>query len=391
MNTFTNLGVAPQLLTALEHLQITTPTPVQEQAIPQALQGLDLLVSAQTGTGKTYAYLLPVITRLLAMPKANALIIAPTRELALQIQQNLNKVNTKAIQMRTAMLIGGQAMGPQFGDLRRNPRIVIGTPGRINDHLERGSLILQDTSVLIVDEFDRMLDMGFERQLETIRAELPEVRQTLLFSATMPHNVVRMVQNYTQNPVRITVGTENTATLNVKQEIVKTSMADKFTQLLKELEAREGSAIIFVRTQRKTEELSEKLEGVNAKEFLNTVNAYNANVNHDVKFNHTVLDGKGTENIYPPKTNWAQALDTGPFEAYQTTCGITFTFGGLRTVADSGQVLNVHLKPIEGLYCAGEMVGGIFYFNYPSGTGLVSGSIFGRIAGTSAGKAALEN
>ena len=263
MNTFSNLGVASQLVTALEHLQITTPTPVQEQAIPQALQGLDLLVSAQTGTGKTYAYLLPVITRLLAMPKANALIIAPTRELALQIQQNLNKVNTKAVQMRTAMLIGGQAMGPQFGDLRRNPRIVIGTPGRINDHLERGSLALQDSSILIVDEFDRMLDMGFERQLETIRMELPEVRQTLLFSATMPHNVVRMVQNYTQNPVRITVGAENTATLNVKQEIVKTSMADKFTQLLKELDAREGSAIIFVRTQRKTEELSEKLKDEN--------------------------------------------------------------------------------------------------------------------------------
>lgn len=139
------------------------------------------------------------------------------------------------------------------------------------------------------------------------------------------------------------------------------------------------------------EELSEKMEGVNAKEFLNTVNSYNSNINHKVKFNHTILDGKGTENINPPKTNWAQALDSAPYEAYQTTCGITFTFGGLRTVADTGQVLNVNFKPIEGLYCAGEMVGGIFYFNYPSGTGLVSGSIFGRIAGTYAGKAALEN
>ncbi|MEI6469483.1 MAG: FAD-dependent tricarballylate dehydrogenase TcuA [Betaproteobacteria bacterium] len=139
------------------------------------------------------------------------------------------------------------------------------------------------------------------------------------------------------------------------------------------------------------EELSEKMEGVNAKEFLNTVNSYNSNINHKVKFNHTILDGKGTENINPPKTNWAQALDSAPYEAYQTTCGITFTFGGLRTVAETGQVLNVNLKPIEGLYCAGEMVGGIFYFNYPSGTGLVSGSIFGRIAGTYAGKAALEN
>ena len=137
------------------------------------------------------------------------------------------------------------------------------------------------------------------------------------------------------------------------------------------------------------EELAGKLEGVNAAEFLKTARAFNASVKSDIPFNHTVLDGRGTEGISPPKTNWAQALDTAPYEAYQTTCGITFTFGGLRTVADTGQVLNVHLKPVKGLYCAGEMVGGIFYFNYPSGTGLVSGSIFGRIAGNSAGNAAL--
>ena len=137
------------------------------------------------------------------------------------------------------------------------------------------------------------------------------------------------------------------------------------------------------------EELAGKLEGVNAAEFLKTARAFNASVKSDIPFNHTVLDGRGTEGISPPKTNWAQALDTAPYEAYHTTCGITFTFGGLRTVADTGQVLNVHLKPVKGLYCAGEMVGGIFYFNYPSGTGLVSGSIFGRIAGNSAGNAAL--
>ena len=138
------------------------------------------------------------------------------------------------------------------------------------------------------------------------------------------------------------------------------------------------------------EELAEKLEGVNPEEFLNTARAYNASIKSEVPFNHTVLDGRGTEGIYPPKSNWAQALDAPPYEAYQTTCGITFTFGGLRTVADTGQVLDVHLKPIEGLYCAGEMLGGIFYFNYPSGTGLVSGSVFGRIAGSSAGHAALN-
>ena len=138
------------------------------------------------------------------------------------------------------------------------------------------------------------------------------------------------------------------------------------------------------------EELAEKLEGVNPEEFLNTARAYNSSIKSEVPFNHTILDGRGTEGIYPPKSNWAQALDAPPYEAYQTTCGITFTFGGLRTVADTGQVLDVHLKPIEGLYCAGEMLGGIFYFNYPSGTGLVSGSVFGRIAGTAAGHAALN-
>jgi tricarballylate dehydrogenase len=137
------------------------------------------------------------------------------------------------------------------------------------------------------------------------------------------------------------------------------------------------------------EELAGKLEGVNAAEFLKTAHAFNASVKSEIPFNHTVLDGRGTEGIYPPKSNWAQALDTAPYEAYQTTCGITFTFGGLRTMAETGQVLNVHLKPIKGLYCAGEMLGGIFYFNYPSGTGLVSGSVFGRIAGHSAGNAAV--
>ncbi|MDH3287197.1 MAG: FAD-dependent tricarballylate dehydrogenase TcuA [Betaproteobacteria bacterium] len=136
------------------------------------------------------------------------------------------------------------------------------------------------------------------------------------------------------------------------------------------------------------EELAPQLEGVNAEEFLKTVRAYNAAVMQDVPFEHVIKDGKGTVGIEPPKSNWAQALDKPPFEAYATTCGITFTFGGLRIDKDNGQVLDSHRQPIPGLYCAGEMVGGLFYFNYPSGTGLVSGSVFGRLAGTSAAKAA---
>ena len=136
------------------------------------------------------------------------------------------------------------------------------------------------------------------------------------------------------------------------------------------------------------EELAPKLEGVNAANFLKTVREFNAAVKKDVPFDHTIKDGKCTVGIDPPKSNWAQPLDTPPFDAYATTCGITFTFGGLRIAKDTGQVLDVHFNPIPGLYTAGEMVGGLFYFNYPSGTGLVSGAVFGKMAGESAGKAA---
>jgi tricarballylate dehydrogenase len=136
------------------------------------------------------------------------------------------------------------------------------------------------------------------------------------------------------------------------------------------------------------EGLAAKLEGVDPQAFLETVRAYNAAVMKDVPFEHTVKDGKGTVGIVPPKSNWAQQLDTPPYDAYATTCGITFTFGGLRIDPASGQVLDVHFNPIAGLHCAGEMVGGLFYFNYPSGTGLVSGAVFGRIAGRGAAQSA---
>ena len=136
------------------------------------------------------------------------------------------------------------------------------------------------------------------------------------------------------------------------------------------------------------EALAPRLEGVNAGQFLQTVREFNAAVRKDVPFDHTIKDGKCTVGLSPAKSNWAQPLDTPPFDAYATTCGITFTFGGLRIDKDTGQVLDVHFHPIPGLYTAGEMVGGLFYFNYPSGTGLVSGAVFGRMAGASAARAA---
>jgi tricarballylate dehydrogenase len=139
------------------------------------------------------------------------------------------------------------------------------------------------------------------------------------------------------------------------------------------------------------EGLAAKLEGVDPAAFLQTVKAYNAAVPTDAPYDHTVKDGRATVGIAPPKSNWALALDTPPYSAFATTCGITFTFGGLRISPENGQVLDVHFNPIEGLYCAGEMVGGLFYFNYASGTGLVSGAVFGRIAGRGAGQAALSD
>jgi tricarballylate dehydrogenase len=141
-------------------------------------------------------------------------------------------------------------------------------------------------------------------------------------------------------------------------------------------------------TANSIEALAPQLEGVDPEQFIRTVREYNAAVQDDVQFDHTVKDGKSTVGVEPPKSNWAQKLDTPPFEAYATTCGITFTFGGLKVDRETGQVLNVHFHPIPGLYCAGEMVGGLFYFNYPSGTGLVSGAVFGKIAGAGAGQAA---
>jgi tricarballylate dehydrogenase len=137
--------------------------------------------------------------------------------------------------------------------------------------------------------------------------------------------------------------------------------------------------------------LAPQLEGVDPNAFLTTVRAYNDAVMTEVPFQHTVKDGKGTRDLSPAKSNWAQRLDTPPFDAYATTCGITFTFGGVRIDPTSGQVVDVIQQPIPGLYAAGEMVGGLFYFNYPSGTGLVSGAVFGRLAGASAGIAARRN
>jgi superfamily II DNA/RNA helicase len=257
MTTFANYGLPATLVQSLEKMGITTPTPIQSETIPIALQGSDILASAQTGSGKTIAYLIPVLQKLATDPQASALVLAPTRELAMQVHQALIKMAGSSL--KTSLLIGGASMGRQFGELKRRPRVIVGTPGRINDHLERGSLNLSSTRFLVIDEADRMLDMGFGIQLDQIAKHLSGSRQTLLFSATMPPNIMRLSERFLKEPKRISVDTTNMPAPKIQQETIHTSSAEKKAQLIKQLETREGSIIVFVKTRRKAEAMSKEL------------------------------------------------------------------------------------------------------------------------------------
>jgi superfamily II DNA/RNA helicase len=259
MDSFSGFGLPPSLLACLERMQYTTPTPIQAQAIPLALAGKDILGSAQTGTGKTAAFGIPLVARLLGMTRGTALVLTPTRELAVQIVDILQKLLDKYSPLKVALLIGGESMPAQTTQLRTRPRILVGTPGRINDHLERGTLMLNEVAYLVLDETDRMLDMGFAPQLEKIAKFLPANRQTLMFSATLPDNIVQLSAKYLRNPERIAVGTSNKAAINIKQDIVYTTQQDKYSVLLKELDNRSGSVIIFVKTKQGADRLAEKL------------------------------------------------------------------------------------------------------------------------------------
>lgn len=254
--SFTDFELPADLIKTLEKQGITVPTPVQKETIPVALTGVDVLATAQTGSGKTIAYLLPLIQKLNQDPEATALILAPTRELAMQIHKNLNQL----VPMKTALLIGGAEMFKQFRDLKKRPRLIVGTPGRINDHLERRSLKLDSTRFLVIDEADRMLDMGFGIQLDQIAEFLPEKRQTLFFSATFPPNIQKLAAKYLRDPKRISIDASNQPAPKIQQDVIEVRSAEKGAHLRKELEKREGSIIVFVRTRRKADILSQELQ-----------------------------------------------------------------------------------------------------------------------------------
>lgn len=257
---FPDFGMQPILLANLARKGFVQPSAIQDQAIPHGMAGRDVIGLANTGTGKTVAFAVPVLHRLLENPQSKALIIAPTRELAQQIEQELKMV-ASGTGLFGALLIGGANMNPQLRDLRNKPQIVIGTPGRIKDHLERRSLDLSDYDTVVLDEVDRMLDMGFVEDVSDILGKLAGDRQSFFFSATLDRKVRELIDFFAHDPVTISV-TTGEATENVHQDIVcYESMDDKLEQLHGILNKPEvEKAIIFDDTQRAVERLSKELQ-----------------------------------------------------------------------------------------------------------------------------------
>ncbi len=243
---FYNLGIAPNILRVLDKLNFKIPTPIQEKSIPPAIEGKDMIGIAQTGTGKTLAFGVPMIQAALRGKKG--LVVLPTRELALQVNEVFHKIGSP-LGVRTAVLIGGESINRQIQSLRRNPHIVIGTPGRIIDHLEQKTVSLGSVAVLVLDEADRMLDMGFAPQLKRILQVLPRDRQTMLYSATMPQDIFTIAKTYMKLPVRIEVAPSGTPPAKITQELFFLEKQDKPRLLQKILGEYRGSILLFARTK----------------------------------------------------------------------------------------------------------------------------------------------
>jgi len=258
LNDFNELNLSSGLMRALESMKYTKPTPIQAQAIPVGLTGRDLMGCAQTGTGKTAAFAIPLITRLAAEPQKTALILAPTRELAAQIVSVIEQLCRHTPGIRTALVIGGVSMGMQIRELR-TARIIVATPGRLVDHLKQRTASLAHTAVLVLDEADRMFDMGFQPQLNEILRHVPKERQTMLFSATFPSDVMALANKHLKDPIRITAGPASTPIEKITQQVLRTSHGDKNKALASEISARRGSVLVFARTKARTDRVARML------------------------------------------------------------------------------------------------------------------------------------
>lgn len=245
--TFYGLNIAPGILKRLEELNFKIPTPIQQKAIPHGVAGEDIIGIAQTGTGKTLAFAIPVMQQISAT-RGRALIVLPTRELALQVEEVFRKIGA-TFGLKTAVLIGGAPMGPQKQQISRRPHVIVATPGRLIDHLEQKIVSLNEVKILVLDEADRMLDMGFEPQIKKILAVLPRQRQTMLFSATMPEKISQIAKNYMKQPVRVEVAPSGTAAERIDQEVFFVRKDDKIKLLQQILNEYHGTVLVFSRTK----------------------------------------------------------------------------------------------------------------------------------------------
>ena len=258
MQKFSDLSISLLVLDAIKKLKLIKPTPIQKISIPLALEGNDILGTAQTGTGKTYAFGIPLINHLTLDKDSYAIILTPTRELALQVSSALKDLTSMKNIIDTAVIIGGDSIQKQLKQLKK-ARLVVGTPGRIHDHIRRKSLKLSKFNFLVLDETDRMLDMGFVDEIKSIIEKLPS-HQTLLFSATLPKKISDIAKNFMTNPQRVNVGEENTPLTNIKQEIKNVNQKEKFEHLKLELLEINGSVVLFVKTKRSADKIALKLQ-----------------------------------------------------------------------------------------------------------------------------------
>jgi ATP-dependent RNA helicase DeaD len=259
---FSELGLAAPILKAVQEAGYETPSPIQAQSIAPLLEGRDLLGQAQTGTGKTAAFALPLLSRINAKAKSpQMLVLAPTRELAIQVAEAIQTYARHLKGLHVLPIYGGQSMGIQLRQLQRNPQVIVGTPGRVLDHIRRGTLKLGELQSLVLDEADEMLRMGFIDDVETILKETPDERQVALFSATMPGPVHRVAKRYLKDPIEIRIETKTSTVDTINQRYWQVTGTHKLDALTRILEVEDFDAmIIFVRTKNATTELAEKLE-----------------------------------------------------------------------------------------------------------------------------------
>ena len=258
---FGGLGIAPGLLASIARLKFTDPTPIQRRSIPVGLEGKDLIAIAQTGTGKTLAFGIPMIQRL-ARLKGRGLVLLPTRELALQVSEALQSVG-RPLGLRTAVIIGGASETTQKRALKANPRIIIATPGRLVDFIDRKIVDLSSVEIFVLDEADRMLDMGFAPQINRILQAVSRDRQTMLFSATMPEEILKLARRHMQLPINIEMAPSGTAADNIVQEVFFIEKQAKSRLLEVLLDQYQGPVLVFSRTKYGARKLARNLRKMN--------------------------------------------------------------------------------------------------------------------------------